>query len=321
MMKAAIYTKFGPPEVIQIKEIERPVPGDDEVLIRIYATTVEIEDPGWRKSRGFNGIIKPRHQILGMFLAGEIQETGKDVTRFAIGDKVYGSAGMKLGTCAEYKCMPEDGGLAMLPPSMSYEEAVAITNGALTALPFLREKANIKSGQKVLVNGASGSVGSASVQLAKYFGTDVTGVCSTANLDLVQSLGADKVIDYTKDDFTKNGETYDIIFDAAGKSTFYDCKNSLTEYGVYLTTTPTPSVLFHLLISKISRKKNKNLTAATGLRKPEKKTKDLNFLNKVIEEAALKAVIDRTYPLEELAEAHRYVEEGRKKGTVVISIK
>ena len=315
-MKAIVYTKFGPPEVLQLQEVEKPSPKKNEVLIKIHATTVVKEDPDMRASPGFNGFLKPRNPILGQELAGEIESIGKDVTRFKPGDQVFGFD--MFGAYAEYKCMPENGALAIKPANMSYEEAVSVPNGALTALPFLRDKGNIQSGQSVLIYGASGSVGTAAVQLAKYYETTVTGVCSTANLELVKSLGADQVIDYTREDFTNNGQTYDIIYDTVGKRTFAECKGSLTDDGTYLTTVPTPGIMLKALWPAKSGKKVKFMAA--GLRSASKKVKDLDFLRKLIEAEKFKAVIDRHYPLEEIAEAHRYVEKGHKKGNVVINV-
>ena len=249
-----------------------------------------------------------------------MEAVGKDVRRFKKSDKVYGNTGLSLlGAYAEYICMPEEGALAIKPANISYEEAAALPNGALTALPFLRDKGNIQSGQKVLIHGASGAVGTIAVQLAKYFGADVTGVCSTTNLEMVKSLGADKVIDYIKEDFTKNGQTYDIIFDTVGKSSFSYCKNSLTENGVYLTTVPSPATFLQMLWTSMAGGKKVGI-AATGLRPSNEKTKELVFLNRLIETGKIKAVIDRSYPLEQIAEAHKYVEAGHKKGNVVITI-
>lgn len=316
-MKAIIYTKFGSPNVLQFQEVEKPTPKANEVLIKIYATTVVKEDPDMRASRGFNGFLKPRNPILGQELAGEIEAIGRDVTRFKPGDQVFG-IGM-FGAYAEYKCVPENGALAIKPANMSYEEAASVPNGALTALPFLRDKGAIQSGQTVLIYGASGSVGAAAVQLAKYYGAKVTGVCSTANLEWVQSLGADQVIDYIQEDFTENGKTYDIIFDTVGKRSFSECKGSLTDEGIYLATVPTPVIILQALwTAKSGNKKVK--FAATGLRKASKKTKDLVFLTGLIEAGKIKPVIDRCYPLEQMAEAHRYVEQGHKKGNVVITV-
>ncbi len=322
-MKAIACTKYGPPEVLQLREVEKPVPRDDEVLVRVCATTVTPADCAFRKgkpfiARFFTGFLRPKY-IPGDVLAGEIEATGKAVKTFTKGDRVYGSSGTGLGAQAEYKCLSEDEALALMPSNMDYDDAAAFSDGALTALPFLRDKANIQSGQKVLINGASGSVGTIAVQLAKYFGAEVTGVCSTANLELVGSLGADNVIDYTKEDFTKSGETYDIIFDAVGKSSFSRCKGSLKDGGIYLTTVPTLGIILRRLWpTRLSGKKGK--FAATGLRPSSEKTQDLIFLKELAEAGKLHAVIDRTYPLEQIVDAHRYVDKGHKKGNVVIAI-
>ena len=316
-MKAIVYTKFGPPEVLHLQEVEKPTPKANEVLIKIVATTVVKEDPDWRASQGFNGILKPRHPILGQELAGEVEATGRDVTRFSPGDQVFGMD--SFGAYAEYKCMPENGALAIKPANISYEDAASVPNGALTALPFLRDKGKIQSGQTVLIYGASGSVGAAAVQLAKYYEAEVTGVCSTTNLEWVKSLGADQVIDYTQEDFTENGKTYDIIFDTVGKRSFSECKGSLTDEGVYLSTVPTPVIMLQALWPAKSGSKKVKFVAA-GLRPAREKIKDLVFLTELIEAGKIKPVIDRRYPLEQMAEAHRYVEQGHKKGNVVIRV-
>ena len=316
-MKAIVYTKFGPPEVLHLQEVEKPTPKANEVLIKIYATSVVKEDPDMRASPGFNGFLKPRNPILGQELAGEIESIGKDVTRFKPSDQVFGFD--MFGAYAEYKCMPENGTLAIKPVNLSYEQAASVPNGALTALPFLRDKGNIQSGQTVLIYGASGSVGAAAVQLAKHYGAIVTGVCSTTNLEWVKSLGADQVIDYTREDFTQNGKTYDIIFDTVGKRSFDKCKDSLTNEGVFLTTIPTPMGILNAILPANRGGKKVKFTAA-GLRSASEKIKDLVFLTKLIEARKLKPVIDRCYPLEQIVEAHRYVEQGHKKGNVVIMI-
>ncbi|MGD8759923.1 MAG: NAD(P)-dependent alcohol dehydrogenase, partial [Anaerolineales bacterium] len=255
-MKAIVYTEFGPPEVLQLKEVEKPTPKSNEVLIRIFAATVSAEDPQMRASPGFNGLRTPKRPILGAYLAGEIEAVGKRVKRFRKGDQVYGSTGLRLfGAYAEYVCLPEKAALAGKPANMNYEEAAAIPNGALTSLPYLRDKGRIKSGQDVLINGASGAVGTSAVQLAKYYGAKVTGVCSTTNLQLVKSLGADQVIDYTQEDFTQSGQIYDIVFDAVGKSSFSPCRSLLKPRGIFLTTVPTLDVLRQALRPAIGDRK------------------------------------------------------------------
>jgi NADPH:quinone reductase-like Zn-dependent oxidoreductase len=316
-MKAIVYTKFGPPEVLQLQEVAKPTPKANEVLIKIVATTVVKEDPDMRASAGFNGLLKPRNPILGQELAGEIQAIGKDVTRFKPGDQVFGFD--MFGAYAEYKCMSENGALAIKPANISYEEAASVPNGALTALPFLRDKGKIQGGQAVLIYGASGSVGTAAVQLAKYYGAEVTGVCSSTNLEWVKSLGADQVIDYTQEDFTENGKTYDIIFDTVGKISFAECKDSLEDEGIYLTTVPTPGTMLRVIWTIKSGGKKVKFMAA-GIRPAKEKIKDLIFLTDLIEMGKIKPVIDRSYPLEQIAEAHRYVAAGHKKGNVVITV-
>jgi NADPH:quinone reductase-like Zn-dependent oxidoreductase len=270
-----------------------------------------------RASPGFNGFLKPRNPILGQELAGEVEAVGRNVTRFRPGDQVFGIGA--FGAYAEYKCMPETGALAIKPANISYEEAASVPNGALTALPFLRDKGKIQSGQTVLIYGASGSVGAAAVQLARYFGAEVTEVCSTVNLEWVKSLGANLVIDYTQEDFTENGKTYDVIFDTVGKRSFSECKGSLTDEGIYLATVPTPVIMLQALWTARSGSKKVKFVA-TGLRPAREKIKDLVFLTELIEAGKIKPVIDRRYPLEQIAEAHRYVEKGHKKGNVVITV-
>ena len=323
-MKAIVFTEYGSPNVLQLKEVEKPTPRDNEVLIKVYATTVETTDAIFRQGKNlsarlFTGLLKPKFTRPGGEFAGEIEAVGKDVTRFKEGDRVFGTTAPNFGAHAEYICLPEDGSMALKPANMTYEEAVAFHPGALTALPNLRDAANIQRGQKVLINGASGSIGVSAIQLAKHFGAEVTAVCSTANVELVKSLGADVVIDYKKEDFTKSGQTYDIIFDTVGKSSFSRGKGVLKQGGIYLTTVITPAILPQMLwTSKFGSKKAQIVFA--GLRSVSEKNEDLAFFLELVEAGALKPVIDRCYPLEQIVEAHRYVDTGRKKGNVVITV-
>lgn len=323
-MKAIVITSYGSPEVLQLKETEKPSPKENEVLIRIHATAVVATDPQFREgnpfiARIFTGLLKPKHPIPGDVMAGEVESVGKDVTLFKKGDQVYAGCAMTQGGQAEYICLPQDGPLALKPFNMSYEEAVGVCDGGLGALNFLRDAGDIQSGQRVLINGASGSVGTYAVQIAKYFGAHVTAVCSTANVELVKSLGADHVIDYTKEDFTKANDAYDLIFDAVGKSTFSKCKNALTQNGVYVSTMPSLDFAFHML-SKSKQSGKRSAFVAPGLRSSAEKAKDLLFLKELIEAGKIRSIIDRCYRLDQIAEAHRYVEAGHKKGNVVIEV-
>jgi 2-desacetyl-2-hydroxyethyl bacteriochlorophyllide A dehydrogenase len=320
-MKAIVCTKYGPPEVLELREVEKPTPKEDEVLVRVHASTVTAGDVRlrsctwapwfWLPARIMFGLTRPRRPTPGNELAGVIEAVGKDIAQFKAGDQVYGIiwAVSFGGANAEYICLPENE-VAIKPANMTYEEAAAAPIGGLTALVLLR-KAKIQSGQKVLIVGASGSVGTYAVQLAKYFGAEVTGVCSTRNIEMVKSLGADKVIDYTQEDFTKNGQTYDIIFDAVMKTSFPRSKSSLKQRGVFVTV---DYPLLQALRTSIVGRKKVVLGIATRI-------EDLVFLRELIEAGKVKAVIDRCCPLEQTVEAHRYAEKGHKRGNVVIQVR
>ncbi|MFX0114499.1 MAG: NAD(P)-dependent alcohol dehydrogenase [Candidatus Hodarchaeota archaeon] len=326
-MKAIVWTNYGPPDVLQLQEVDKPTPKDNEVLIRIYAATANAGDCEMRSlkfpllmrlpMRIYNGLRKPKRIIiLGQELAGEIEAVGKDVTLFKKGDQVFAATDFRFGTYAEYKCMPEkpeEAVLVLKPANMSYEEAATIPMGGLNAVHFLR-KGNIQSGHKVLINGAGGSIGTIAVQLAKSFGAEVTAVDSAEKLDMLRSIGADHVIDYTQEDFTKSGETYDVIFDVVGKGSYSGCMRSLKQNGRYLLGNPTLSRLIRGRLA--SMRSSKKVIGGTASYEAE----SLIFLKGLIEAGKIKAVIDRRYPLEQTAEAHRYVEKGHKKGNVVITV-
>ena len=332
-MKAIAYTEYGPPEVLQLKEVEKPAPKDNELLIKVHATSVNYGDITARNFKNISprefkmpflfwligriafGLRKPKRKILGSEFAGKIEATGKDVKLFKEGDKVFGYLGQGMGAYAEYFCMPEDGCVTIKPANMTSEEAAVVPMGAMMALNLLREKGNIQPGQKVLINGASGAIGSAAVQLLKnHFGTEVTGVCGTPRLEFVKSLGAEQVIDYTKEDFAQRGETYDLIFDILGKSTFSRCKNSLAQNGRYLLASFKMKQLLQMLWTKIVGNKKVICAIAPG------STEDLHAVKELIDAGKIKSIIDKRFSLEQAAEAHSYVEKGHKKGNVVITL-
>ncbi|MFN8420627.1 MAG: NAD(P)-dependent alcohol dehydrogenase [Anaerolineae bacterium] len=322
-MKAIVATNYGSPEVLKLTEVANPVPNDNEVLVKIHATTVTAGDArvrsfivprsAWLPARLTLGLTKPRKAIPGMVLAGEVAAVGTKVTRLKVGDQVYAYDITRLSTYAEYAVVPEASALALKPVSSSFEDAAAIPFGAITALYFLR-KGKIRSGQRVLIYGASGAVGTAAVQLARHFGATVTAVTSTSNIDMVKSLGADRVIDYTSEDFTSRAETYDIIFDTVGKSSLADCLRVLKDKGIYLQAVAGPAQLIQMAWASMTS--GKTLIGGTAV----PTTEDLQEITRLVEAGQFRAVIDRCYPLEQMVEAHRYVDQGHKKGNVVITV-
>ena len=324
-MKAIIHSAYGPPDELQLKDVEKPSPQDNEVRIKVHATSVTTSDCNIRnltfvpKLLHFPmklqfGVREPNIPILGFDFAGEIESTGKDVLRFKPGDQVFGTTEPAYGAHAQYICLPEDGVITHKPANLTYEEAAAVPVIGNTAQHFIRDMANVEAGQSVLINGASGGIGTYAVQLAKHYGANVTGVCSTKNLELVKSLGVDRVIDYTREDVTAGNKTYDTIFDTVGKLTFGSCRKILKEHGLFLSTLPQPAILFQMMwTSKFGSQKVKMEGAPARL-------DNLEDLKALIEEGKLRPVIDRRYPLEQVAEAFKYVEGGHKKGNVVITV-
>jgi NADPH:quinone reductase-like Zn-dependent oxidoreductase len=327
-MQAIVYTEFGPPEVLQLEEVEKPVPKDTEVLIKVYATTVGYGDlfarnpkfsdfnmpaPLWLPTKMFFGFSKPKVNILGSVFSGEVESVGAEVTRFKKGDQVFGYLGQKMGAYAEYLCMPEDGVVALKPDNLSHKEATTVAYGPIMALNLLKA-GNIQSGSKVLIVGASGGIGSAAVQLAKHDGAEVTGVCGGPRMEFVKSLGADNVIDYRSEDFTQSGESYDLIFDILGVSSFSEVKNSLKENGIYLRSSFKMKQVVQMLWTKITG--GKQVVCAMS---PER-VEDLETVKELVEAGVIKTFIDRTFPLEQAPEAHRYAESGNRTGNIVIAI-
>jgi NADPH:quinone reductase-like Zn-dependent oxidoreductase len=319
-MKAVVNTQYGLPEVLQLKEVEKPTPKDNEVLIKIHATTVNRTDCGFRNPEYFlvriiGGLFKPKKTILGSELAGVIEATGKDVKTFKPGDSVFGLSTFNFGAHAEYICISEEASITTMPSKLSFNEAAAICDGAFLAFTYIRI-IDFKKKPKILINGASGSIGTAAVQLAKYYGAEITAVCNTRDFELVKSLGAVKVIDYTKEDFTKNGQLYDVVFDAVGKSSFFRCKKLLNPNGMYFSTELgyLSQNIFLALITPILGGKKVLFPI------PKDKKEDILFFKELIENGKYRAVIDRTYPLDEIVEATKFVETGQKTGNVVITI-
>lgn len=324
-MKAVVYTEYGDPEVLRLTNIEKPTPKENELLVKVHATSVTTGDVNLRNfvfvpqglgllARLMVGFNKPKKAVLGLEFAGEVVEIGKSVTRFKVGDKVFGLDSKQMGSYAQYKTVAEDVGITTMPANMSYEDAVAIPNGALTALTFLRKLGKIQKGQKALVYGASGSVGIAGVQIAKALGAVVTGVCSTKNVELVKSAGADNVIDYTQQDFTQSGEVYDLILDTVAKAPFAISKKSLAPKGAYLAVAGGVREMRQMMGNAF--RGGKKVMAGTSVESQD----DLIFIRGLVEAGKFHPMIDRCYPLEEIAEAHRYVDSGRKRGNIVISV-
>ena len=321
-MKAITHRMFGSPDVLNLEEVPKPAPEEHEILVRNHATTITSAETAGRQGKGFArlyfGPRTPRFQVLGSTVAGEVVATGSAAERFAVGDLVVGVS-PRFGALAEFVRVPEYGAVARITDNVGFQEAVAVADGALTALPFLRDHANLQPGQHILINGAAGAVGTAAVQLAKHLGANVTAVSSGRNHDLTKSLGADNVIDYTREDFTRSGSTYDVIFDAIGKSSYAKCKRSLTPTGRYLTTVPSLGILARTFVSSPSKRRS-GAIALTGLRPAAKVAEDLQYITALAASGEYRPVIDRSYPLEETADAHRYVETERKRGSVVITI-
>lgn len=323
-MKAIKSTKYGSPEVLQLQDFDIPVPKENEVLVKVYAASITAADSMIRRAepfygRLFLGLSKPKQAIPGTGFAGKVEAVGAKVSEFKLGDRVFGETGMSFGAQAEYVCISEEGVVAEIPPNMTYDEAAPVSDGALTSLNFLKNLGEIAPGQKVLINGASGSLGTAAIQLAKYFGAQVTGICSTRNIDLVKSLGAHQVIDYTENNFLHMGETYDIIYDTIGSLSFSQCKDSLTDHGRYISPVLKLPLLIQMIGTSISGTKKAKFSATGILPVPELR-KLLKELISIIKTGHLETIIDRCYLMEEMADAHRYIDTGRKKGNVIMTL-
>jgi NADPH:quinone reductase-like Zn-dependent oxidoreductase len=323
-MKAAWIERYGPPEAITVREAPRPVPGPNGVLVRQRASTVSPADCAMRAGdpaivRLFTGLMRPKQPIPGGAVAGEVEAVGAAVTRFRPGERVFGTTDPLPGAMAEYACLAEGGALAPIPDGLDFGEAAGLTYSFLTVMPYLRDEARLAPGQTILINGAAGSLGTVAVQLAKHMGAIVTAVCSTGKMELVRSLGAERVIDRTQTDFTAAEAAYDVVFDTVGKSSFGACRKALKPGGIYLTTTPSFAILFDMLRGKRADGKRAKM-ATTGLRPTPDKARDMAELIELVRAGALHGVIDRTYRLDEIAEAHRYVERGTKAGDVIIEI-
>jgi NADPH:quinone reductase-like Zn-dependent oxidoreductase len=322
-MRQVTQSRYGNPDVLEIREVPRPVPGESEVLIRVEAFSVTLADCAFRKAdpfitRFFTGLVRPRHLVLGDDVAGVVEAVGSKVTRLRVGDAVFGSVGDKLGGAADYVCVSESDAIVPRPVGLDAGQAAGLSYGYLTAMPFMRDEGQVKPGDRVLINGAAGSVGAVAVQLARHFGAEVTAVCSARNADLVRSLGADHVIDRARQDFTTATDAYDVIFDAVGKSSFGRCRATLKPGGIYLTTVPSVPILWHMLTKRSPGKRGK--LATTGLRSVSAKLADMEVLRGLVEAGAVRAATDRRFPLAEVAEAHRYVETERKAGDVVVEV-
>lgn len=323
-MKASVCTKYGGPEVYQVQDVDTPSPKENEILVKVYKAIVSPTDANFRSgkpliARLFSGLLKPKVSIHGEMFVGKVEKLGSNVSDFKVGDMVYGTNGMKFGAYAEYVIVNLKEAIKKVPVDLDYFDCLPLLDGGITALPFLKEKGNIKEGQRVLINGASGAVGSMAVMIAKHFKTTVTGVCSTANVDIVKELGADYIIDYKQEDFTDGAHQYDLIFDAVGKSSYSKAKKALKESGLYLTTVPTPGVMLQALFKKNSKKKRASFMAA-GLRKPDIKIQDLEYLENLLRNKELTPLHGKTYSLEDLGNAQEYVESGHKVGNVTIEV-
>jgi NADPH:quinone reductase-like Zn-dependent oxidoreductase len=323
-MRAIVQKAYGSADVLEVKQLATPTPADNEILVKVHASSVTAVDCTFRGGRDFfarmfTGLLRPKRAIPGGELAGQVTAVGKNVSAFKTGDEVFGPTADGFGAHAELVCVPEASAFLKRPDQLSADQAAVVSYGGLTALPFMRDEAKVRAGQRVLINGASGPVGATALQLAKLYGAEVTGVCSTANVELVRSLGADEVIDYTREDFTRRGQVYDLIFDPAGKSTFGRCKGSLTRAGKYLSAVLAPGILWHTLWTSVFGKK-KAKVAFTGLRPPADKKKDLAYVAQLVLDGKLKFPIAERYPLERIGEAHRRVEQGHRGGNVVVTV-